>query len=165
MSSTYEYLNQAAEILQSLMANEGSLTGEEEGELEAWAEGTGDKLEAWRAVYRRAEAEQAIWKAEAARGVKAQRRAELLMMRAKLEGVKILDAREQLGEATNVKGVCHLHRSMSLVAPERLDLWPPDMLIPQDPKPDRKAAAAAVKAGRDVGEGFHLEDRRSIVWK
>lgn len=162
---THEYLHQAAGILQSLMANEGALTDDEEGELEAWAEGTGDKLEAWRAVYRRAEAEQAIWKAEGVRISKSQKRAASVMVRAKLAGVEILDAREHLGEPTSIKGVCHLHRSRSLVAPERLDLWPPEMLIPQDPRPDRTAAANAIKEGRDVGEGFYLEDRRTVVWK
>lgn len=161
----HEYLTQAAAILQSLMDNEGALTDEEEAELEAWAEGTGDKLEAWRAVYRRAEAERALWKAEAARCSKVQKRSESVMVRAKLAGVEILNAREKLGEPTSVTGVCHLHRTRSLVAPERLDLWPPEMLIAQDPKPDRKAAAEAIKAGRDVGEGFHMEDRRTVVWK
>tara|TARA_R110002020_G_scaffold386791_1_gene597535 strand:- start:84 stop:584 length:501 start_codon:yes stop_codon:yes gene_type:complete len=164
-TSTREYLKQAAGILQSLMDNEGALTDDEEAELETWAEGTGNKLEAWRAVYRRAEAERALWKAEAARCGKVQKRAESLMVRAKLAGVEILSARDQLGEPTSVVGVCHLHRTRSLIAPERLDLWPPEMLIAQDPKPDRKAAAEAVKAGRDVGEGFYLEDRRTVVWK
>ncbi len=90
---THEYLTQAAAILQSLMDNEGALTDEEEAELETWAEGTGDKLEAWRAVYRRAESEAALWKAEKARIVKVQKRAESLMVRAKLAGVEILSAR------------------------------------------------------------------------
>lgn len=162
---TYELLAEAGNLLASLMEGEGVLTDEDEARLEEWAAGTDDKLGAWRAVYRRAEAEAQIWKAEKARIAAMQKRAEALMVRAKLAGVELLEARAELGESTSIKGICFLRRTKKMNAPERLDLWPPDMLIPQDPKPDRSAALEALKTGRDVGEGFFLEDHSSITWR
>jgi hypothetical protein len=162
---THEYLAEAGILLASLMDGEGVLTDDDEARLEAWAAGTDDKLGAWRAVYRRAEAEAQIWKAERARIAAIQKRAEALMVRAKLAGVELLEARAELGESTTIKGVCFLRKTRRLRTPERLDLWPPEMLIAQDPKPDRVAALEALKAGRDVGEGFYLEDRSSITWR
>ena len=162
---TYEYLAEAGAIVAALMESEGVLTDEDEAKLEAWAAGTGNKLEAWRSVYRRAEAESQIWKDEIKRISGMAKRSQSLMVRAKLAGVDLLQAREDLGESTSIQGVCFLRNTKRLQAPERLDLWPPEMLIAQDPKPDRSAALKALKSGRDVGEGFYLEERSSITWR
>ena len=162
---THEYLAEAMEIVASLMSREGNLTDEDEAQLEVWAAGTGNKLERWRAVYRRAEVEQRLYKAEITRLAKMEKRSASLMVRAKLAGVEILEAREKLGQETSINGVCFLRSITKYHMPERLDLWPSEMLIAQDPKPDKAAAKKALKAGRDVGEGFYLEDRSSITWR
>ena len=162
---THEYLAEAGIMLAALMESEGVLTDEDESKLEAWAAGTGDKLGAWRAVYRRAEAEAQIWKAEKSRIVAIQKRAESLMVRAKLAGVELLEARAELGEPTTIKGVCFLRKSQALSAPDSPLDWPTSLLVEQAPKMDRASALKALKAGADLGEGFSIEERISITWR
>jgi len=162
---THEYLAEAGRLLQSLMDSEGVLTDEDEAQLEVWAAGTGNKLEAWRAVYRRAEAEVTIWKAEKARIIAIQKRAEALMVRAKLAGVDLLEARAELGEPTTIKGLCYLRKSQALAAPDELGAWPIGLLIKRDPQMDRAGALKALKAGEELGEGFSIEERTSITWR
>ena len=163
--NTNDYIKEAMEIVSALMAREGVLTDEDESQLEAWAAGTGNKLERWRAVYRRAEAENKLYKAEIARIEDMEKRTASLMVRAKLAGVEILEARKSLGQETSINGVCFLRNIKKYHTPDRLDLWPPELLIPQDPKPDKTGAKKAIKEGRDLGGGFYVEDRSSITWK
>ena len=162
---THEYLAEAGNLLASLMENEGVLTDEDEARLEEWAAGTGDKLGAWRAVYRRAEAEAQIWKAEKARITAMQKRAESLMTRAKLAGLELLEARAELGEPTTIKGLCFLRKPKALSAPDDLSGWPAAFLIERDPSMDRAGALKALKAGEELGEGFAIEERSSITWR
>tara|TARA_R110002073_G_scaffold110569_4_gene246855 strand:+ start:1441 stop:1935 length:495 start_codon:yes stop_codon:yes gene_type:complete len=162
---THEYLAEAGNLLAALMESEGVLTDEDEAKLEEWAAGTGDKLGAWRAVYRRAEAEAQIWKAEKGRIVAIQKRAESLMMRAKLAGVELLEARAELGEPTTIKGVCFLRKSQALSAPDELEDWPAGFLIHKAPSMDRAGALKALKAGDAIGDGFSIEERSSITWR
>ena len=162
---TYEYIQEAARIVFDLAENEGVLSDEDEEKLIDWASGTEDKLEAWRAIYRRAEAEAMLAKAEALRHSKIQKRFESVMVRAKLAGVDLLEARELVGESTNVQGVAHLMRGTSFVAPKDLASWPAEYLVEQDPKPDRTAARKAMQNGKSLGDGFRRENRSSIVWK
>jgi hypothetical protein len=162
---THEYLAASYKIMASLMESEGVLTDEDEAKLEEWAAGTGDKLGAWRAVYRRAEAEDQIWKAEKSRIGAIQKRAQSLMVRAKLAGVELLHARAELGEPTTIKGVCFLRKSQALSAPPELEDWPAGFLIERAPSMDRAGALKALKAGEDLGDGFSIEERTSITWR
>ena len=162
---THEYLAEAGAMLAALMESEGVLTDEDEAKLQDWAAGTGDKLGAWRSVYRRAEAEAQIWKAEKSRIMAIQKRAESLMVRAKLAGVELLEARAELGESTTIKGVCFLRKSQALSAPPEPGAWPAGFLIERAPSMDRAGALKALKAGDDLGEGFSIEERTSITWR
>ena len=163
--NTFELLNEAGKMVERLMAQEGEITDEDCQAIEAWADDTGDKLNALRAVYRRLASEREVWAHEESRIKDAKTRASLGMFRVKHLASELLEAREALGEPTNVKGVAHLRRTTVLGAPEDILDWPVDFLIQPSPKPDRKKALAALKSGEDLPDGFSLQSRASTVFK
>lgn len=163
--NTFELLNEAGKMVDRLMAQEGEITDEDCQAIEEWADDTGDKLNALRAVYRRLDSEREVWAHEEGRIKDAKIRATKGIERVKHLASELLEAREALGEPTNVKGVAHLRRTTVLGAPENVLDWPVDFLIQPSPKPDRKKALAALKAGEDLPDGFSLQSRASTVFK
>ncbi len=163
--STFELLTEAGRLVERLMSQEGEITDDDYRAIEEWAEGTDDKLSALRAVYRRLVAEKQVWAHEEGLVKDAKARAVKGMDRVKRLGAELLEAREALGEPTNVTGVAHLRRTTALSAPEDVIDWPVDFLIQPSPKPDRKKALAALKAGEDLPDGFSLESRSTAVFK
>jgi hypothetical protein len=77
----------------------------------------------------------------------------------------LLTDRAELGESTSIKGVAHLRLSKALRAPENPLDWPVSFLVEQEPKLDRAGALKALKAGEDLGEGFGIDERSSVVYR
>ena len=80
MTTTHQLLQESRAIVDRLMDREGVLTDEDAAILEEWLDGCASKLEALRAVYRRAEAEAEFWKREQERLRAMQKRAEAAMV-------------------------------------------------------------------------------------
>ena len=165
MGSTFDLMLEAGGLVERLMAAEGELSAERAEGLEGWAEETGDKLGALRAVYRRLDAEVSTWKHEEGRARDMRKRAERNQGRIKGLAVQLFLAREELGEPTSIKGVAHLRKTVSARYPEELTAWPEGLLIDQDPKPDRRGALERMKSGELTAEGFELVETCSVVFK
>ena len=165
MTTTNELLHTSRALLDRIMDREGVLTEEDEQVIESWLAGCDSKLEGLRALYRRAESEAALWKREQDRLRAMQKRAESTMAWAKLAGLELLTDRAELGESTSVKGVAHIKRSKALRAPDDPLDWPMSFLIEQAPRLDRAGALKALKAGEDLGEGFGIDERASVVYR
>lgn len=165
MSTTHELLHTSRALLDRIMDREGVLDDEDETILDDWLGGCESKLEGLRALYRRAESEAALWKREQDRLRAMQKRAESTMAWAKLAGLELLTDRAELGESTSIKGVAHLRLSKALRAPESPLDWPVAYLVEQEPRPDRAGALKALKAGADLGDGFGIDERPSVVYR
>jgi hypothetical protein len=165
MSTTIQLHQEARGILDRMMDREGALDDEDEVILEHWANASGDKIEALRAVYHRASAEAEHWKREAEKATALRKRAESLMVWTKASGLDLMLDRLELGQDTSIKGVGYTTSQPVLVAPEDPLDWPVAYLREQEPKPDRRAALQALKDGKDIGDGFSIESRPVMVYK
>ena len=165
MSTSIELLREAGDILGRIMDREGTLDEEDEVILEEWVSSSEDKIEALRAVFHRSKMEAELWKKEQDRHRRLQKRAEAAMAWTKRAGLDLMIKREELGESTKILGVAYVLKSKALRAPDDLEDWPVAYLVEQEPKPDRRAALTALKAGRDLGEGFSIEERPSVIYR
>lgn len=165
MSTSIQLHLEARDILGRIMDRDGVLDEEDEVILSHWANSSGDKLEALRALFHRSRMEVELWKREQERLRAMQKRAESAMVWAKLAGLDLMIDREELGEGTSIPGVAYVRTSKALRAPDDLEDWPVAYLIEQEPRPDRVAALEALKAGKDLGEGFAIEERPSVVYR
>ena len=165
MSTTIQLHQEARGILDRMMDREGALDDEDEGILEHWANASGDKIEALRAVYHRASSEAEHWKREADKATALRKRAESLMVWTKASGLDLMLDRLELGQSTAIKGVGYTTSQPVLIAPKNPLDWPVEYLREQAPKPDRRAALQALKDGKDIGDGFSIETRPVMVYK
>lgn len=163
MPTTYDLTQQAHSFLYALEDNGGEITPEIEAGIAAFVEASGDKFSGLRAVYMRAQAEAELHKGEAAVHTAAVKRANTLADRIKELAVELLNAREKLGEPTNIPNICHRTTSTRVVTPEDVAAWPADF-VKVTPTLDKAGIKAALAAGGTV-PGCRLETGHSVSFK
>lgn len=125
-----------------------------------------DKLDAYRAVAVRAEAEARTLREEEQRLASRRRAAESLVERLRANAAVMLDGWRELGHDPKIKtteGTYWLQESQSIRGPERVEDWPAEWQR-VTVAPDRAAAAKAAKSGA-LPPGFDVAVSESVRWR